>query len=295
MRKHFEIEYLSLTISLTAMEAASLPPFLGSALRGIVGKSLLKADKEACQYLYDNSNHSDTVQIITKPYMVIPPDMNFPQIIFRRGEILSFEIVLFGNAVIYARSLVTAMVKMRRFGLGADRYPFVLSEIMNSCEKRIIWRQESTDISSQGLKPACLICDELRNVKEVMIKMCTPLRIRHGGELVTAVTFQTLIRNITNRIIALTERYGGWVDSDEVERLQLLSTEVETVKEKIWIEQLERYSNRSSCKMDFSGMAGNLEFRGELTPFVPWLYAAERLHVGRNTTFGMGKISVKFW
>lgn len=46
--------------------------------------------------------------------------------------------------------------------------------------------------------------------------------------------------------------------------------------------------------MDFSGLLGNVQFEGNITPFVPWLYAAQILHIGRNTTFGMGKIEVEF-
>lgn len=46
--------------------------------------------------------------------------------------------------------------------------------------------------------------------------------------------------------------------------------------------------------MDLRGLLGSIEFEGELTPFVPWLYAIQTLHIGRNTTFGMGKITVEF-
>ena len=74
----------------------------------------------------------------------------------------------------------------------------------------------------------------------------------------------------------------------------MLSAEVETVREKLHLVHMERYSNRSNGKMDFSGLMGEVEYQGDLTPFVPWLYAAQRLHVGRNTTFGMGRIEVYF-
>ena len=70
--------------------------------------------------------------------------------------------------------------------------------------------------------------------------------------------------------------------------------ETGSVKEEIKVEHMERYSNRTNGKMDFSGLLGTIEYEGGLTPFVPWLYAAQRLHVGRNTTFGMGKIEVYF-
>lgn len=84
------------------------------------------------------------------------------------------------------------------------------------------------------------------------------------------------------------------MDRTEVERIQSLAAEVQTVREELRVERMERYSNRINRKMDFSGLAGEVEYEGNLSPFVPWLTAAQRLHVGRNTTFGMGKIEVYF-
>ena len=51
MQKHFEIRYLSLTVTLTALQTAELPAFLGSTLRGVVGQALLQTDQEACAFL----------------------------------------------------------------------------------------------------------------------------------------------------------------------------------------------------------------------------------------------------
>ena len=108
------------------------------------------------------------------------------------------------------------------------------------------------------------------------------------------LSFQTLIRNIANRIAAIAERYGGWIDKEEAGRVLSLAENIQTVNEAFQVTQLERYSNRINRKMDFSGLSGRVEYKGELSPFVPWLYAAQRLHIGRNTTFGMGKIQVYF-
>ena len=74
----------------------------------------------------------------------------------------------------------------------------------------------------------------------------------------------------------------------------MLAAEVKTTKEDLRLEQVERYSNRMKGKMDLSGLLGELEFAGDLTPFVPWLLAAQILHIGRNTTFGMGRVEVYF-
>ena len=74
--------------------------------------------------------------------------------------------------------------------------------------------------------------------------------------------------------------------------LQELAAGVRTVREELRLERLERYSNRLQEKMDFGGLMGEVEYEGNLDPFVPWLLAAQTLHLGRNTTFGMAEIQV---
>ena len=135
-----------------------------------------------------------------------------------------------------------------------------------------------------GSNSSRIPCQILSDVTGAIVLLRTPVRILHGGELLKSIQFLTLIRNISNRIIAVTERYGGWVDREEVERILLLAMDIKTVEENLRMEHLERYSNRLQRKMDFSGLIGKLEFEGRLTPFVPWLYAAQFLHIGRNTT-----------
>ena len=294
MQKHFEINYLPLNISLTALEQAELPPFLGSTLRGVIGQSLLQTDKEASAYLYRNGEDPslDANQVITKPYMIIPPEISVPQTIVQQGEKINFEFLLFGNASKYASSLILALEHIQHFGLGAYRYPFCLSEIVNSYFQRLIWKNGV--FYKQGMNTAVVPILELEKVTGAVIKICTPLRIRHGGKMVKSISFETLIRNITNRIKMITERYGGWIDCSEAERIQTLAAQVQIVKEDVRVKPMARYSNRAGRKMDFSGIIGELEYKGDLTPFVPWLYGAQRLHVGRNTTFGMGKIQVYF-
>ncbi len=294
MRKHFEISYCPLRVSLNALERAELPPYLGSTLRGALGQALLQTDKEACAFLYRNSEKEDmdAGKVVAKPYMIIPPEIQRPQTVIEQGEKLNFELLLFGSAEESVSAVVSALEQLYKFGLGARRYRFDLSEIINSQTQRIIWRKGK--YFKEAVTAAEIQGEELQNVTGVVIKICTPLRIRHGGRLVKKILFQTLIRNITNRIMELTERYGGWIDQEEADRLLVLAEKVSTVHEEIKVERMERYSNRTNGKMDFSGLIGTIEYEGDLTPFVPWMYAAQKLHIGRNTTFGMGKIQVYF-
>ena len=143
MQQHFEISYLALRVSLIALQRAELPPYLGSTLRGAIGQALLQTDKDACAFLYRNGESPDINkgQVIVKPYMIIPPDICAPQTVIEQGASIDFEFLLFGSAVKYVQSLISALEQIHRFGLGGRRYPFYLSEIINSQTQRIIWRQ----------------------------------------------------------------------------------------------------------------------------------------------------------
>lgn len=288
----FDLKYLPLKISLISSERAELPPYLGSTLRGAIGQSLYRTDRETYDYLYRNGTKNDEQQDIVKPYIIIPPEFHSDKYIVDRGEELVFGFILLGDAVKYASSLVMALQNIGCCGLGTQRYPFSLRRIVNCEERRILWRGNT--YYKTGENATRIPCHRLPGVTGAEIELRTPLRIRRGGQLLTEIQFQTLIRNITSRMIALTERYGGWVDQEAADRLIMLAGEVRKVREDLSVFHLERYSNRVKEKMDFSGLMGSLEYEGELTPFVPWLSAAQILHIGRNTTFGMGKIEVQF-
>lgn len=187
MHKHFEISYLPLAISLLALEQAELPSFLGSTLRGAIGQSLLQVDKEASAFLYRNGESLDTDrnQVVVKPYMIIPPEICAPRNMIRRGEKINFEFWLFGNASKYAPSLILALEHIQEFGLGAYRYPFCLSEVVNSHTQRLIWRNGS--VSKLDMSATFIQGFELTKVTGVIIKICTPLRIRRGGQMVKSL------------------------------------------------------------------------------------------------------------
>jgi len=285
----FFLKYLPMRVSLVSMATAKLPAYLGSALRGVIGKALYE-EKEAYNYLYRNHVLSDGQKDIVNPYMVIP--VGGEETIYQKGDELFFTIILFGEAIRYVELLINALQKIETLGLGALRYPFVLKQVLHSQEQRVIWQKGY--FHPIAVRSVELPYRELADVSRVAVHVCTPLRIRRSGKLIETIDFPTIIRNITRRIEAVTTRYGGWIDTQEAARIQRLAEEIEIAYEQLTLKSMERYSNRLKEKMDFSGLLGSIEFEGELTPFVPWLYAAQSIHIGRNTTFGMGGVRVEF-
>ena len=96
--------------------------------------------------------------------MIIPPETRIPQTVIEQGEKLEFELLLFGSAAEYVSSVVSALEQLHRFGLGARRYRFDLSEIINSQTQRIIWRKGQ--YFKEAVTAAIIQGDELQNVNK---------------------------------------------------------------------------------------------------------------------------------
>ena len=49
-----------------------------------------------------------------------------------------------------------------------------------------------------------------------------------------------------------------------------------------------RYSSRQHRKMTLGGATGEWTFRGDLAGLYRWIWLGQWLHIGKNSTFGMG-------
>ena len=79
---------------------------------------------------------------------------------------------------------------------------------------------------------------------------------------------------------------------DEVERILAYANQIQVTSSGLYLKEMQRYSSRKNEKDDFSGILGSMTFEGDLSMFRPWLNAAQVLHIGRNVTFGCGRINV---
>ncbi|RLB08587.1 MAG: CRISPR-associated protein Cas6, partial [Deltaproteobacteria bacterium] len=53
-----------------------------------------------------------------------------------------------------------------------------------------------------------------------------------------------------------------------------------------------RYSNRQESKMFMGGIIGSITYEGELDEFYPLLKFCQEVHIGKATSFGLGKIKM---
>ena len=53
-----------------------------------------------------------------------------------------------------------------------------------------------------------------------------------------------------------------------------------------------RYSNKQDQAMFMGGISGTIGYSGALAEFLPLLRIAELVHLGKQTTFGLGKLRI---
>ncbi len=56
--------------------------------------------------------------------------------------------------------------------------------------------------------------------------------------------------------------------------------------------EFRRWSNRQNDEMLLGGFVGDLKLSGNLAPYLPLLYFGEHIHLGKQTTFGLGQYEI---
>ncbi len=55
----------------------------------------------------------------------------------------------------------------------------------------------------------------------------------------------------------------------------------------------QRYSFRQDKKMLMGGMTGSVTYEGKISEYLPLIDFCEQVHLGKQTTFGLGKIKAE--
>jgi CRISPR-associated endoribonuclease Cas6 len=291
-----------------------LPPYKGSALRGAFGYALKKiacpfkdrncADcilKSNCIFAYvfetsipkDDPNYKK-YKTAPHPYIIIPPitENNY----FPPKTQLSFDFILIGKANEYLSYLIYAFLKMGKIGIGRKKGKFKVINV-EACFKdnstKEIYNPKQDRIELYNNKINYPDADEEFSEDEVVITLETPTRIKEKGDLLSLnIPFKLFIERLCERAALLSFYH---CDAEETDYKDFLKgAEKIKIKENAlkWYDW-ERYSARKG-RMKLGGLVGNITYAGKLDKFLPLLTIGQYIHVGKATTFGLGKYRVNY-
>ena len=307
------MKYGSYLFSCVVQEGGQLPPFKGSAFRGAFGHSLKKVvcavrHKECrdcllnrrCLYarVFESSPPIEAdvprrLASLPHPYVIEPPLT--PQTDFSPGDLFDFGLILFGEFNDYLPYFIYAFEEMCKSGLGGRRQPVILNldrvtakgTDIYSGAKRELLPGDFTDNIFLKAAPE-------RPVGELKVFLRTPVRLKFDNRLSDDIPFHILIRAALRRVSSLFETYSDGEPLLDYKGLVKAAEGVRTAEKELkWVD-IKRYSNRQEQEMLIGGVAGKILYQGDIGPFLPVLELAALLHIGKQTSFGLGKMDLEF-
>lgn len=290
-----------------------LPGYKGSVFRGAFGRAFREvvcrapSGKEctACRFraqciykaffepsppsVYPDANKFNSAPA---PYILNPPLSKCQA--FYPGNILEFELVLVGRAIVGLPHFIYAFMEAGRRGLGGERgkYRVLRVDWLDNGTPIPVYSMEADELqpwSPQG----SIRCDGNEGkVESIRLHFLTPLRIKEKGDLLTSFVFPLFFERLTQRITLLTAFYGNGKGSPNFSGLERLVPEIVVSSSALHWYEWGRYSHRQNSSMKLGGLRGEVRLTGELGPFMAILRLGEQINVGQSTTFGLGRYEI---
>ena len=306
-----EIPHLRLRVTLEARQKAELPPYKGSLLRGAFGHALRRAvcaagrgqDCDDCS-LHEGCAYGRLFEprqgfvagrpSAVRPYVFEPH--GFAER-YGPGDLLKFDLLLFGDAVELQAFAVLACERLAEAGLGYRRARFELQRVAFE-DRRGAWRSGfERGVRRWGEKaPAAPLPGEPLPGDRLTLRLLTPVRIKGDGRLIRHFDFRLLASRMLRRTLELAHLAGGGAEAAGDFDVEAFLERAEGVRvddaRTRWFDW-RRFSNRQGSTMKLGGVVGEIDLEGDLEPFSALLRTAEVVHVGKGATFGLGKVAVK--
>lgn len=291
---------------------AVLPPYKGSTFRGAFDMSLKditcvpKSDDcagcplqkkcvyfrvlevEPCKSAQKSGDHPH-------PFVIEPPEST--QQNFAAGDMFDFDLLLFGFTNEILPYFVYAFEEMGRRGLGkflGGRRPgFRLlkvtshSHMIFDSNDRTVNPGNPTDLSLQTNPDS----DDTQE-RQLTIRLQTPLRLKFKNRFAEELPFHLLVRSMLRRISSLNNSWGSGEPPLDYSGLIKRAEEIRIVDSSLeWLDW-SRFSNRQQTRMQLGGITGAITYAGKLEEYLSLVRYCEIVHLGKNTTFGLGKIKM---
>ncbi len=299
-------------INLQFIDPAKLPIYKGSTFRGAFGITFRNAVcitkqpvcegcmlKTNCSYFRVFETEMDlrevkyltNVQKTPHPFIIDPPTDYKKD--YKAGEILSLNLILFGDFADLLPYFVYTFIRMGQNGITTSRSRYKLLSVYSldfENEKIKVYDHER-EIVKTGFAPIELSPDfvePVSNPEAIRLSFITPWRVQNEGNIVhdpAKVNISLLFKSLLIRLTTLGAAFG-----DKKLKFREINTDEILINENnLKFYELQRYSNRQSRKIYISGFTGSLLLTGNVSQIYPWLRIGEFVNIGKNTVFGLGK------
>jgi len=227
---------------------------------------------------------------IPNPYIIEPPPLGNK--IYQVGEVLSFNMVLMGQAMAQLPLIIFAWQRALQQGLGKERSRATLLNVIVEPDQphaqEIYNALEGSAVQAYQARVPPL----LAQTDALTLQFVTPLRIQKQGTILSReMTARDFLSALVRRYFLLLEFHGQNYHAPDFPQLLALAQAIDFQKDFSWCDW-QRYSNRQQQAMSLGGVLGRVVLHGDLSAFLQMLQAGQWLHIGKETTFGMGRYQI---
>lgn len=304
-------------IIIQPQEPLHLPLYKGSTFRGGFGHAFRRIScaiklndcsdcllKDKCVYSYVfetfSSGNSETKKRYPNaphPFIIEPPEDE--KLHYQEGEVLKFDLVLVGKAIDYLPYFIYAFSELGNIGIGKRRGKYCLEavfslnkdnyiEIYNNKDKILANKYEIID--SKTIEEEC---KDYKDINIISLNFLTPVRIKHNNKLTAELEFNIFINTLLRRLSLLSYFHCNQELAINIKEIIEEAREIRVKESNLSWYDWERYSKRQDTRMKLGGLVGNITFEGNIRPFLPFLILGKYLHLGKGSSFGLGKYEIK--
>lgn len=308
------MEFSTYKFLATLLDDAILPPYKGSTFRGGFGGCLKRAvcavkQKDCpdcllssrCIYArlfesiqWDTPDNARTAAQ-PHPYIIQPPESI--QTRYHAGDQFEFNLLLFGEMNTYLPYFVYTFELMGEQGIGKKtgehRARFSLCGVTNDDTKLYDPRTgKLSPAPAPDILEIAAVEPTSRN-SGITITLQTPLRLKGDNHLQSNLQFSLLTRAMLRRVSGLFNAWGKGEPALDYRGMVARAADVKVVDSRLHWHDWERWSNRQEKAMNFGGMMGSVTYQGPLDEYMPLIKLCEKLHLGKQTAFGLGRFRVE--
>lgn len=246
---------------------------------------------------------------VPHPFVLEPPQDN--RRFIKKQDLFQFNISLIGKAIDYLPYIIFTFIELGKSGIGTKptnldttdktrkrsvRGQYNLMNVQSldiNGKTQSIYNNEQQTVENNYhiLQGADLnhIKDNDKNRNQINVNFITPCRIKFNDKISNNIGFHLIIRNLLRRLSSISYFHCNKELECDYQAIIEESKEIKTTNSNLKWYEWDRFSTRQNQKMNLGGLLGNVTFQGDLTPFLQLLRLGEYLHVGKNTSFGLGR------
>lgn len=300
-----------------AVEQIILPPYVGFALRSNFSdtfkKAVCTADNGNCHqcslrndcvysYIFETQLTRKTALIpqnseAPHPFIIEPSERRIR--LLQAGEEFKLNLILIGKAMDYFPHFLHTFERLGDIGIGKGRGRFYLHAVSDSGgnEGGNIYDKSTHTLSGDyrvlNFEDFAKKAEQVGEVDEVGLLFLTPTRIKFHGKLVADLEFHMVMRNLLRRMTNLATIHCQEALGFDYVALIKEAEKVTTKSSHLGWSNSKRRSLRQDKHMKLAGMTGEVIFTGRLHEFLPFLFLGEVIHLGKGTSFGLGRYEIE--